>query len=177
MGGCISRNSHIVQAEWQKVVVTLPGSLGQPRASLQKAHAVLATHEVQPSFRHRVHGLRQLIPLRATTLPAVRPVLGRLPSTAVTNPFTQCSTARLPQITVRVFVLSPGANAATPTEGNPKFVGTMSWLQVSFVSGRLGRTAQRGMHECVEHYSGCWTAGAADAWVQSTAHQAVTNAT
>ena len=35
-----------------------------------------------------------------------------------------------PQITVRVFVLSPGANAATPTEGNPKYAGAMSWLQV-----------------------------------------------
>ena len=34
------------------------------------------------------------------------------------------------QVTIRVFVLSPGANAATPTRGNPNYAGALSWLQV-----------------------------------------------
>ncbi|PRW59760.1 tyrosinase superfamily [Chlorella sorokiniana] len=33
------------------------------------------------------------------------------------------------EVTVRVFILSPGATAATPTDGNPNFAGTMTWLQ------------------------------------------------
>ena len=36
----------------------------------------------------------------------------------------------VPQVTVRAFVSSPGATAATPTIGNPNFAGTMGWLRV-----------------------------------------------
>lgn len=34
-----------------------------------------------------------------------------------------------PQVTIRVFVFSPGAIAATPTTGNPNFAGEITWLQ------------------------------------------------
>lgn len=33
------------------------------------------------------------------------------------------------EVTIRVFVLSPGANAATPTRGNPNYAGSITWLQ------------------------------------------------
>lgn len=52
-------------------------------------------------------------------------------------PFHKHLTSTLPsrllsptQVTIRVFVLSPGANAATPTRGNPNYAGSITWLQV-----------------------------------------------